>query len=146
MNKVKFVFPVYVVFLWAVFFIVQAYGAIPQWSWEKSLELKKEQVYSANFDLGNVQKKLEFRWTLFKNQGLVLHIRYDKFNHQVVLYKDYQRNAFRIPLARGDNTLKDDPQLLLYFKDFADKKAHLKLYIEGLGVSVLDENLSQGVD
>ncbi len=55
-------------------------------------------------------------------------------------------NAFRIPLARGDNTLKDDPQLLLYFKDFADKKAHLKLYIEGLGVSVLDENLSQGVD
>lgn len=76
----------------------------------------------------------------------MLHIRYDKFNHQVVLYKDYQRNAFRIPLARGDNTLKDDPQLLLYFKDFADKKAHLKLYIEGLGVSVLDENLSQGVD
>lgn len=141
MNKAKLLFV-----LCAMFFVGQVYGAIPQWSWEKSLELKKEQVYSANFDLGNVQKKLEFRWTLFKNQGLVLHIRYDKFNHQIVLYQDYQRSAFRIPLARGDNTLKDDPQLLLYFKDFADKKAHLKLYIEGFGVSVLDENLSQGID
>lgn len=141
MNRAKFL-----CLLYALFVVIQAYGAISQWSWEKSLELKKEQVYTAHFDLGNVQKKLEFRWTLFKNQGLVLHIRYDKFNHQVVLYQDYQRNAFKLPLSRGDNTLKDDPQLLLYFKDFADKKAHLKLYIEGFGASVLDENLSQGVD
>ncbi len=93
----------------------------PIWAWEKDLSLEKEQVYKANFSVGAVQKELEFRWTLYKNYGLILHIRYDKFNHQVLLYTDYQRNAYKISLGRGNSSQKDDPHLIMYFKEFADK-------------------------
>lgn len=120
-----------------------ALASMPLWVWEKSLELEKEQVYKADISVGNVQKILEFRWTLFKNKGLVLHIRYDKFNHQVVLYEDYQRNAYKIPLGRGNSEQKDEPHLVIYFKNFSDKKAHLKLYIEGIGASVISESVGK---
>ena len=125
-----------------------AYALVPIWAWEKDLSLEKEQVYKANFSVGAVQKELEFRWTLYKNYGLILHIRYDKFNHQVLLYTDYQRNAYKISLGRGNSSQKDDPHLIMYFKEFADKdkKAHLKLYIEGQGAAVLDESISPSKD
>ena len=120
------------------------YAAMPQWSWEKDeLSLKKEQLYKAHIGVGEVQKDFQFRWTLYKNNGLVLHIRYDKFNHQALLYKDYQRNAFKIPLGKSNGGQKDEPQLVMYFKDFSDKKAHFKLYIEGNGAMVLDESISE---
>lgn len=120
-----------------------AYALAPIWAWEKDLSLEKEQVYKANFSVGAVQKELEFRWTLYKNYGLILHIRYDKFNHQVVLYTDYQRNSYKILL--GNSTEKRAaPHLVMFFKEFINKeeKAYLKLYIEGQGVSVLDERIS----
>lgn len=121
------------------FFHLQA--ATPLWTWEKELTLEKEQEYKAHFQVGEVQKELLFRWTLYKNEGLVMHIRYDKFNHQVILYTDYQRNAYRLALGRGESNKKDLPWLFIYFKDFQEKKAYFKLYTEGKGAILLDENL-----
>ena len=66
-----------------------SYAASPLWSWEKELSLEKEQTYQALIQVGDVQKELIFRWTLYKNYGLVIHLRYDKFNHQFVLYAEY---------------------------------------------------------
>ena len=86
-----------------LFSVLQA--SVPLWAWERELELEKEQTYQATFQVGDVQKELLFRWTLYKNYGLVLHIRYDKFNHQVVLYTDYQRNSYKILL--GNSTEKN---------------------------------------
>lgn len=116
-------------------------ASAPAWSWEKSLWLEKEQLYKARFSVGNVEKDFQFRWTLYKNHGLVLHIRYDKFNHQEVLYTDYQRSSFKIPLGMGQELHKDNPNLLLYFKEFAEKKAAFKLYIEGKGASLESEEI-----
>ncbi|WP_334086902.1 hypothetical protein [Helicobacter typhlonius] len=124
-----------------LFSVLQA--SVPLWAWERELELEKEQTYQATFQVGDVQKELLFRWTLYKNYGLVIHIRYDKFNHQVVLYTDYQRNSYKILL--GNSTEKRAaPHLVMFFKEFINKeeKAYLKLYIEGQGVSVLDERIS----
>lgn len=137
MNKIFFFFAPFL-------FFCTMYALAPIWAWEKDLSLEKEQIYKANFSVGAVQKELEFRWTLYKNYGLILHIRYDKFNHQVLLYTDYQRNAYKISLGRGSSAQKDNPHLIMYFKEFADKdkKAHLKLYIEGQGAAVLDESIS----
>lgn len=117
-----------------------AFSATPQWSWQKELELQKEQNYRADILLDSVEKPFVLRWTLYKNYGLLLHIRYDKFNHQVILYKDYQRSDFTLVL--GENP-KRPPILHIFFKDFADKKAHLKLYIEGVGAIVSNEELGQ---
>lgn len=130
----------YLVFLVLIFSVSVALGATPQWSWQRELELQKEQNYRASFLLDSVEKPFVMRWTLYKNYGLLLHIRYDSFNHQVILYKDYQRSDFTLPL--GENP-KRPPILHIFFKDFADKKAHLKLYIEGVGASLGSEELGQ---
>lgn len=71
----------------------------------------------------------------------VLHIRYDGFNHQEVLYTDYQRNAFKIALGKGEAREKYAPSLVLYFKEFKDKKAYFKLYIDGSAM-IIGESLS----
>ncbi|WP_300448997.1 hypothetical protein [Helicobacter mastomyrinus] len=136
MNKII------LIFLFLICF-ESMHAASPVWLWKKSLSLEKEQVYTAHFKVGGVQKELRFRWTLFKNYGLVLHLNYDKFNHQIVLYTDYQRNAYKIPLGMEDRAYKDKPHLVMYFKSFSDEKAHLNLYIEGQGVAVLDDSLLQ---
>lgn len=130
----------YLVFLVLIFSVSVALGATPQWSWQRELELQKEQNYRASFLLDSVEKPFVMRWTLYKNYGLLLHIRYDSFNHQVILYKDYQRSDFTLPL--GENP-KRPPILHIFFKDFVDKKAHLKLYIEGMGASLGSEDLGQ---
>ncbi|MGX3097782.1 hypothetical protein [Helicobacter sp. 23-1046] len=130
----------YLVFLVCVVSVSVMLGATPQWSWQRELELQKEQNYRASFLLDSVEKPFVMRWTLYKNYGLLLHIRYDSFNHQVILYKDYQRSDFTLPL--GENP-KRPPILHIFFKDFADKKAHLKLYIEGVGASLGSEELGQ---
>lgn len=130
----------YLVFLVCVASVSVMLGATPQWSWQRELELQKEQNYRASFLLDSVEKPFVMRWTLYKNYGLLLHIRYDSFNHQVILYKDYQRSDFTLPL--GENP-KRPPILHIFFKDFADKKAHLKLYIEGVGASLGSEELGQ---
>ena len=130
----------YLVFLVCVVGVSVMLGATPQWSWQRELELQKEQNYRASFLLDSVEKPFVMRWTLYKNYGLLLHIRYDSFNHQVILYKDYQRSDFTLPL--GENP-KRPPILHIFFKDFADKKAHLKLYIEGVGASLGSEELGQ---
>lgn len=131
----------------ASFFIplhaAQTQSSLPQWSWERELWLEKEQQYKASFDVRGVSKELILRWTLYKNKGLVLHIQYDKFNHQEVLYTDYQRNAFKITLGREEAAQKVEPKLLIYFKDFKDGKAFLKLYIEGNGANLLNEELGE---
>lgn len=121
-------------------------AATPRWVWERELALEKEQVYQAEIVVGSVQKKLEFRWTLYKNQGLVMHIRYDDFNHQEVLYTDYQRNAFKVNLGRDRLQERQAPYLVIYFKEFKNKKAHLKLYIDGVSASVLSESISSSME
>lgn len=110
----------------------------PAWVWQRDLTLAKDQNYRAKVFLAQSQKPLIMRWTLYKNHGLVMHIRYDRFNHQVVLYRDYQRSDFALGL--GENP-QQKPTLHIFFKDFADKKALLRLYIEGEGASISEENL-----
>lgn len=147
MNRV---FQVYRYHLWHFIAFISflsintSYAASPLWSWEKELSLEKEQTYQALIQVGDVQKELIFRWTLYKNYGLVIHLRYDKFNHQFVLYADYQRNAYKISLGKDTQAHKENPHLLIYFKDFIvkDEKAYFKLYIEGQGASVVNESIS----
>ncbi|MCI7485245.1 MAG: hypothetical protein MSA68_04780 [Helicobacter sp.] len=106
-------------------------------TWQKDLFLEKEQKYYAKVLLDSVQKLLVLRWTLYKNNGLVIHLHYDGFNHQAILYKDYQRAGFSLTL--GEN-LKPNPKLHIFFKNFDDKKAHLRLFLEEVGASIVEES------
>lgn len=127
------------IFKW-IFFVLCAQelllASAPQFTWSKDLYLQKEQNYRAQIALDSTRKSLVLRWTLYKNYGLVIHVHYDGFNYQTILYTDYQRADFTLPL--GDNPKS---MFHIFFKDFSEQKAHLRLLIEGVGANVEQENL-----
>ncbi|MFC3868265.1 hypothetical protein [Helicobacter equorum] len=124
---------------WLLVALIMSYleATQPLWMWHRDLMLAKEQNYRAKIVLEQTQKPFSMRWTLYKNYGLVMHIAYDSFRYQVILYRDYQRSDFVLDLGNAEQS----PKLHIFFKDFSDKKALLHLYIEGNGASVVEENL-----
>lgn len=109
---------------------VQAYGAKPAWDIQEQLSLKKDEIYTQEFLLSGVPKTLKLYWTLYKNYGLVVHLQYDRFPYQFVLYTDYKRKSFTLPLSQGQDIDKT-AYLLLSFQDFdeQEKIAQLGLFI-----------------
>lgn len=102
------------------------------WKAERFIELKKDEFYVLTLQAGAVQKTLFFRWTLLKNEGLVMHLNYDSFPHQFVLYQDYKRACYEVPLWRVEKHHQTKgPFFLLCFKDYhrTNKIATLKYYI-----------------
>ena len=113
-----------------VLFALCAHAAKPVWDIQEELSLKKDELYTHEFALSGIPKTLKLYWTLYKNYGLVVHLQYDKFPYQFVLYTDYKRKSFTLPLSQG-NDIDKDAYLLLSFKDFDDqeKVAHLGLFV-----------------
>ena len=106
------------------------YGAKPIWDIQEQLSLRKDEIYTQDFVLSGVPKTLKLYWTLYKNYGLVVHLQYDKFPYQFVLYTDYKRKSFTLPLSQGQDIDKT-AYLLLSFRDFdeQEKVANLGLFI-----------------
>ncbi|MCI5969484.1 hypothetical protein [Helicobacter sp.] len=106
--------------------------APPEWKAQKFIELKKDEFYVLTLQADATQKTLFFRWTLLKNKGLVVHLNYDSFPHQFILYQDYQRACYEIPLWKAEQRYYTrEPFFMLCFKDYhrAKKIATLKFYI-----------------
>lgn len=111
---------------------VESLFAPPVWKAEKFIELSKDAFYLLRFQADNAQKTLFFRWTLLKNEGLVVHLNYDAFPHQFILYQDYQRACHKIPLFKPEQKYYvEAPFFMLCFKDYhrGKKIATLKYYI-----------------
>lgn len=106
--------------------------APPDWKSEKFLDLNKDEFYIVTLQANESQKTLYFRWTLLKNNGLVMHLNYDYFPHQFILYRDYQRNCYKVPLFKEEQkNYSEGPFFMLCFKDYnrKTKVATLKYYI-----------------
>ena len=115
-----------------------------QWKANKTIELKKDEFYVIKLQANQAQKTLYFRWTLLKNEGLVVHLNYDSFPHQFVLYEDYQRNCYQINLWKAqERYYSQEPYFLLCFKDYkrVDKIATLNFYLYegGRDFNIIDE-------
>lgn len=94
------------------------------WKQNGTLELEKDQTFRFAVSSETMQKDLSFRWTLYKNRGLVLHLKYDGFVHQFILYTDYQRSSFKLPIkAEPEKKPEEAPYFMLVFKDFNRKSA-----------------------
>ncbi len=121
--------------------------APPVWKAEKFIELNKDEFYLLTLQTQEAkaaQKTLFFRWALLKNEGLVMHLNYDAFPHQFILYKDYQRTCYKVPLLKeGQKTYEEGPFFMLCFKDYhrGKKVATLKyyLYAGGRDFNIIDE-------
>ena len=115
-----------------------------EWKAQNTMELKKDEFYVIKLQANQAQKTLYFRWTLLKNDGLVVHLNYDSFPHQFVLYEDYQRNCYKIALWKPiDGYYKEEPYFMLCFKDYkrVEKIATLKycIYEGNRDFNIIDE-------
>ncbi|WP_053944922.1 hypothetical protein [Helicobacter ailurogastricus] len=104
---------------------------------DRTLTLKKDEVFSGELQLGKFKKPLSLRWTLFKDHGLVVHLKLNRFPYQFILYKDFQRNTFRADIFKEGNTahkegtdIHEHPYFLVTFKDFDSKNSVATLKVK----------------
>ena len=119
-------------FLLIILFCINLFSSTPNWNSKETIYLTKDEFYQKIIEEGVRKKRLYFRWTLFKNEGLVIHLNYDGFNHQFILYKHYGLNRFKLNLLPKYNYEKESSFMLLIFKDIdiIDKNATFELYIK----------------
>ncbi|RDU62617.1 hypothetical protein [Helicobacter sp. MIT 14-3879] len=87
------------------------------------ITLKKDEIKSIDFFVENTKKTLSFRWTLYKDRGLVIHLNYDRNPHQFILYKE-NLNSYKINLSSIAKT--QNPYFIIYFIDYNNDKKEAK--------------------
>jgi hypothetical protein len=96
------------------------------------ITLKKDEpkkiLVKYNYDTERIYK---FRWTLYKNGGLVLFYSYDGVVYQNILFQNHKNQSFTTILRHDSKNHYRPPYLLLKFKDFDIKKdvAKFELYL-----------------
>ena len=97
----------------------------------KTYTLAKDEVKKILVKTQRSQKVLKFRWTLYKNEGLVFFTSFDQIVSQHILYLNHTNQSLRIDLIpRGAHDYVE-PYLLLHFDefDFTAHKAKISLWI-----------------
>ena len=84
----------------------------------KRIVLKKDEEKKILVNYNNLTKLFKFRWTLFKNGGLVIHRSYDKVISQNILYTRYKNNFLKLELKTKGANYYDVPYILIKFKEF----------------------------
>lgn len=97
----------------------------------KILKLKKDEEQKIVVKYDGREKLFKFRWTLYKNNGLVIFRSYDKIVAQNILYLRKTSRSFRVVLKPRGLNFYDKPYLLVMFKDFdlETKKAEFELFL-----------------
>lgn len=110
------------------------------------ISLKKDEQKKILVEYGSVKKLFKFRWTLYKNGGLVILRSYDRIVAQNILYLKYSNQSFRFYLKPKGADFYNVPYLLVKFKefDFEKNKAVFGLYLSDRNAQVslkdLDKN------
>lgn len=97
----------------------------------KRIEIKKDEEIKILVNYTGFSKLFEFRWTLFKNGGLVIHRSYDKVISQNILYTRHKNNYIKQKLkSKGANNY-EAPYFLIKFKefDYEKNKAIIELFL-----------------
>lgn len=127
MSRAKLLF-----FLWLFPALLMAAFPAGYWAQSGLASLKKDELYALIVESGEMKKEVRFRWTLYKNRGLVMHLGYDRFVHQFVLYRDYRQDSFKLDLmSKEEAGLKETPYLMLVFKGYsrASEIADIEYYV-----------------
>jgi len=92
------------------------------WIHKEEITLEKDEfhtvwVYRDKGTDKQYKKILYFRWTLFHNHLLTMHLNLEKFNHQFNLKQDFHKRTFKLSLF-NDAISQEDPFFILSFKSF----------------------------
>lgn len=93
--------------------------------------LKKDVQKKILVKYADKKRLFKFRWTLYKNGGLVIFRSYDKIVAQNVLYLRHENQSFRVELKTKGVDSYNIPYFLVKFKEFKQdtKEALFELYL-----------------
>ncbi|MCF6200909.1 MAG: hypothetical protein L3J42_02085 [Hydrogenimonas sp.] len=121
--------------------ISSLYGEKKGWDHYVAFTLTKDRWQSVEIHEGEKVHTLKFCWTLYKNGALVMHVNYDNYRYQPLLYAKYRLDSFKVEIfPKSDDSSRSQlqtPYALIMFKAFDEKKreAYLDLGIKDYGMS-----------
>lgn len=89
------------------------------------ISLKKDELKKIFVKYEDKTKLLSFRWTMYKNGGLVLFRSYDSIVSQHLLYLNHTNQSFRVKLKPAIN-FYNEPYMLIRFMEFDFKTKESK--------------------
>ena len=95
------------------------------------ISLKKDEQTKILVKYNSQERLLKFRWTLFKNGGLIIHRSYDREISQNILYLNHKNQSFRVELKPRGADFYNVPYMLVKFKefDYEKREALLEIYL-----------------
>jgi len=88
----------------------------------QNISLKKDVQKEILVKYDSRSKLFKFRWTLYKNGGLVIHRSYDTIVAQNILYMRYNNQSFRVTLKPHGFKDYSLPYILVKFTKFNAEK------------------------
>ena len=88
----------------------------------RKFSLKKDEIKKIAVKHDSFEKLFKFRWTLYKNGGLVIFRSYDQIVAQNILYLRHKNQSFKVELKTRGADFYNVPYLLVKFKEFDYKK------------------------
>ena len=110
------------------------------WWIDDTIYLKKDYPVIYQLKYNDKVYTLKFRWTLYKNEGLVMLYNYQKHPYQNILYKNRQLNGFKHFISINDSI--NSPYFMIYFRDFKEGIAKLQFLIYNPKQNI-DDNISE---
>ncbi len=108
-----------------------------------TITLKKDEQKKILVKYDSITKLFKFSWTLYKNEGLVIHRSYDRIVAQNVLYLRYKNQSFRLELRPRGADYYSVPYLLVKFKEFnyETNEAVFELFLSDRSMNISLEHL-----
>lgn len=94
-------------------------AAMPKgyWGYKDGVDLAKDQVVHYTIDSAKNEAGYRFdfffRWTLWKERGLVMHFSFDGFRRQTILYPEYKRDTFRYFYRDRHGSSDEKPMIMI---------------------------------
>lgn len=108
----------------------------------KEIVLKKDEQKKILVKYADKEKLFKFRWTLYKNGGLVVFRSYDRIVAQHMLYLRHENQSFRVELMPKGADYNNAAYLLVKFKEFKQesKEAVFEIFLfDGKGQVLLED-------
>ena len=111
-----------------LFFPLFIFAISPTYWWiDDTIFLQKDYPVIYKIFYKNRTYILKFRWTLYKNDGIVMLYNYENYPFQNILYKSFQLNGFKKFIKWNDKPYS--PYFMIYFENFDNGIAKFRFLI-----------------
>ena len=111
-----------------------------------TISLKKDEQKKILVKYDDITKLFKFRWTLYKNGGLVIHRSYDRIVAQNILYLRHKNQSFRLELKPRGANFYNVSYTLVKFKEFnyETNEAIFELFLSDRSMDISLKHLKNG--